>query len=453
MIGLRPSPLLHSFFSTPSLWINSGAGLLFLCGRNVGGGCLTAGMETLLLDPARAETRVEFGMAEAEVAQRTLWRASAEVFRAIDATLREAAAHPEVFIDQQMLRGDASELAVRAAAADLAVRLNLAETTIRNYGHLARTLRERLPHLWGWFTEGDISTANARVAADVVFDLPAEHWASFEAQILDAARVLAPARFKERATAIGEKLQADTVTERHQAARQQRTVSIETDRDGMGWLNAYLPVSDLARISATVDHIAFGLSTAPDETRTMAQLKADTLTDLITGTSAGTAPGGSSPRVGVTVAVTIPVLSLLGQSTDPAVLEGVGPIDMDTARRLAAEAPSITRLLTDPISGRVLTMDAKQYRPSKALKRWLAITQVTCDFPGCGRRATNCDLDHTIAWADGGTTTAGNLTHRCRKHHRMKHETKWRIEKPPGTTRATWISPTGHHRETDPPPF
>ncbi len=51
-------------------------------------------MEGLLLDPANAETRVEFGITEAEVAQRTQWRASAEVFRAIDATLREAAAHP-----------------------------------------------------------------------------------------------------------------------------------------------------------------------------------------------------------------------------------------------------------------------------------------------------------------------------------------------------------------------
>jgi len=62
-------------------------------------------MEHLLFDMADADTRVEFGMAEAEIAQRTQWRASAEVFRAIDETLREAAAHPEVFIDALMLRG------------------------------------------------------------------------------------------------------------------------------------------------------------------------------------------------------------------------------------------------------------------------------------------------------------------------------------------------------------
>jgi hypothetical protein len=402
-------------------------------------------MQPLLLDPADADTRVEFGMAEAEVAQRAQWRASAEVFRAIDATLREAAAHPEVFIDAAMLRGDAIEYAERAAAADLAVRLNMAEATVRAHGHVASTLRQRLPQLWAWFAEGDVPTQNAREAAAIVIELPAELWAQFESQIVDAARTLAPARFRTRARAVREKLHADTLTERHEAANAHRGVWIEPDRDGMGWLHAHLSAEKLAMIGANLDGIAFGLFAETDETRTMAQLRADSLADLLTG--------GAGDRVGVTVALTVPVMSLLGHSTEPALLEGVGPIDLETARRLSAEAPSITRLLTDPLSGTVLHMDPKQYRPSAALRRWLAITQVTCDFPGCGRRAANCDLDHTRAWADGGLSTADNLTHRCRKHHTMKHQTKWRVERPPGSERAVWTSPTGYAREADPPPF
>lgn len=153
------------------------------------------------------------------------------------------------------------------------------------------------------------------------------------------------------------------------------------------------------------------------------------------------------------MALTIPVLSLLGHSDEPALLEGVGPIDIDTASRLCATVPSFTRLLTDPVSGTILTMDPRQYRVPAALKRWLAIQQVTCDFPGCGRRAAHCDLDHTRAWADGGKTTANNLSHRCRTHHTMKHQTKWRVEKPPGARLAVWTSPTGYSREADPPPF
>lgn len=401
-------------------------------------------MEHLLLDRADASTRVEFGMAEAEVAQRIQWRAAAEVFRAIDATMLEAAAHPEVFVDWQMLRGDAVELAERAAVADLAVRLSIAEATVRNQGHIARTLRERLPRLWAWFAEGEVSTPNAREAAAIVTELPTEHWSSFEDSIVDDARTLAPARFRSRARAAREKLHADTLTERRVLAETRRDVWIEPDRDGMGWLSAYLPTDKLAKIMATVDSTAFGLFGDGDEQRTMAQLRADVLVDLISG--------GES-KVGVTVALTVPIMSLLGQSNAPAVLEGIGPIDIETARRLCAEAPSITRLLTDPITGTVLEMDSRQYRSSAALRRWLGIQQVTCDFPGCGRRAANCDLDHTEAWAAGGKTRADNLAHRCRKHHTMKHQTKWRVERPPGAERAVWTSPTGNVKAADPPPF
>ncbi len=402
-------------------------------------------MEDLLLDPANAATRVEFGMAEAEVAQRMQWRASAEAFRAIDVTMREAVAHPEVFVDEQMLRGDAIELAERAAVADLAVRLSLAESTVRAQGHVARTLRERLPRVWGWFLDGEVSTQNAREASGIVIELPAEYWVEFETRIEDDARTLAPARFRSRARAVREKLHAETLTERRQLAETRRGVWIEPDRDGMGWLTAYLSTEKLALVSAGLDAAAFDLFTERDEQRTMAQLRADVLVDLATRMD--------GPSVGVTVALTVPVLSLLGHSTEPAILEGVGPIDIETARRLCVDAPSFTRLLTDPITGTVLEMDARQYRPSAALRRWLGLQQVTCDFPGCGRRAANCDLDHTCAWAAGGPTTAENLTHRCRKHHTMKHQTKWRVDRPPGSERAVWTSPTGYARAADPPPF
>ena len=403
-------------------------------------------MELLLLDPADADTRVEFGMAEAEIAQRTQWRASAEAFRAIDETLREAAEHPEVFIEAEMLRGDAIEFAVRAAAADLAVRLSLAESTVRGHGMIARTLRERLPLIWCCFAEGDMSTQNAREAATLVIELPADLWVEFETKLLAVAS-LAPSKFRARARAVAEKLNAQTLEARHELAHANRGVWCEPDRDGMGWLHAHLSAEKLALVQANLDGIAFGLFTDTDEKRTMSQLRADVLSDLLTGSS------DAGPKPGFTVAVTIPVLSLLGQSDEPAILEGMGPIDIGTARRICARVPSFTRLLTDPVSGSILQMDPKQYRVPAALKRWLAIQQATCDFPGCARRSANCDLDHTVAWADGGKTTASNLSHRCRKHHTMKHQTKWRVEKPPETTRAVWTSPTGYSREADPPPF
>jgi hypothetical protein len=408
-------------------------------------------MEGTLLDPTLAEVRVEFGMVEAEFEVRSQWRAAAGTLRAIDKTLREAEAHPEVFIDAAMLRGDQVEFAIRAAVCDLAVRLCHSESTVRTYGAEARTLQTRLPLIWAHFSEGDISTPNAREAAGIAAELSEQQCSAFEQQILGAARTQAPARFRTRARALRDRLQTATAVERHALAKERRGVWSEVDPDGMGWLHVFLPAEDLARVRANVDGIAFGIFTDPEESRTMAQLRADTVVELLTG--ARSDGDRSKATTGFTVALTVPVLSLLGCSTEPAVLEGVGPIDLDTARRLTEQVPSLTRLLTDPITGSVLTMDMNQYRPPAALRRWLALTQVTCDFPGCGRRATHCDLDHTVPWSAGGATTAANLVHRCRKHHTMKHQTKWRAEKPPGAERSVWVSPTGYQREADPPPF
>jgi Domain of unknown function (DUF222) len=402
-------------------------------------------MEQLLLDPVNAEIRVEFGMAEAEIAQHAQWRASAAVFRAIDSTLREAAANPEVFLPSKTLsKTDAVEFAERAATADLAVRLNLGESTIRSHAMIGSTLRERLPLVWAWFLDGEISTQNAREAATIVGKMPAETWQLFDDAIVGPARHLAPARFRARARVLRERIHTGSLEQRHQAAMQDRGIWTEIDQDGMGWLNARLSAETIALAKARIDGIAIDLLAATDETRTMQQLRADVVADLLTGEL--------GKDVSVSVALTIPALSLLGRSTEPAVLDGVGPIDIETARIFCGSVPSFTRVLTDPVSSTILDVDRTQYRPPAALKRWLALRDVTCIFPGCGRSASRCDLDHTTAWTDGGVTSAENLAHLCRKHHTVKHQTLWKVERPPGSP-PIWTSPTGHVRESDPPPF
>ena len=399
-----------------------------------------------MFDPRDAETRVLFGMAEAEVAQRTQRSAAAVAYRSIDEVLREAAAHPEVFIDEQMLRGDAVDMAVRAAVTDLAIRLGMAEQTVRSQGQIAAALRERMPGLWAWFCDGDVPTANAREAAALVVELPPETWSEFESALMEPARTLAPARFRARARALRERLDPAPAAERHAAAVEQRRVWSEGDRHGMSWFGAYLPSEAVALANAHVDGIALELFRHEDEERTLAQLRADVVVDLLTG-----AQSSFSPRV--SVGLMIPVMTMLGRSSEPPILEGVGPIDLETAKELAATAPSLTRLLTDPVSGRVLQMDPNQYRTTKALRRWFSIRHCTCSTPGCGRRAEQSDLDHITAWADGGATTAANLQPLCRPHHSMKHQTKWRVDQPPGADRARWTSPTGHVSYSDPPPF
>jgi hypothetical protein len=140
------------------------------------------------------------------------------------------------------------------------------------------------------------------------------------------------------------------------------------------------------------------------------------------------------------VSVVIPVLSLLGRESEPARIAGKGPIDLDTARALAAEAPLLVRILTHPVSDQVLAVDT--YRPSEKLRRFLRLRDGRCRFPSCNRAARRCDIDHTLDWFFGGKTQHDNLECLCRNHHSLKHHGGWSVRQTsPGV--LEWTSPTG----------
>jgi hypothetical protein len=403
----------------------------------------------LLLDPAHAEVRVEFGMARAEVALEFANRATAELWAAIGDTLDEAREHPEVFVspELELKPQEHLEFSVRAAAADLAVRLGISEASVRSHDAQVHTLRARMPRLWAEFREGRILPANARAAADLAFSLPddADVLTRFDSELAGPAERLAPARFRARARALRDRLCSDTLADRAAAARASRGVWLDDDVDGMSWLSLRLPAASAHRAYAGIDAAARSLHSVDGETRTLAQLRADVAADLLAGE-------GSTGRVGVSVAVTVPVMTLLGRSEEPGTLDGYGPIDAQTARELAGHAPSFTRLLVHPVSSAILDVDRTTYRVPADLKKWLAIRDRTCVFPGCGRPASASDLDHTHAWQHGGPTRANNLAHLCRHHHRLKHQTRWRLEQS-ADQKLRWTSPTGAVRDSDPPPF
>ncbi|CAN5483340.1 HNH endonuclease signature motif containing protein [soil metagenome] len=410
-----------------------------------------------LLDPARADVRIGFGLARAEYAHRSANRAAAEQWAAIDETLDEARCSPDVYVEPRFdLRpAERTEFAERAAAADLAVRLGLSEGTVRGQAADCASLRTRLPRFWLAFGDGDVAVTNARYAAELVRSLPDERELSRQ---FDDALVgiidLAPVRFRIRARVLRDRVHTVALIERTKAAAETRGVWIENELDGMAFLSLKLPADVAHRAFARIDGAARSLAIPADETRTLAQLRADVAGEVLLD---GGATTGSATRV--SVAVTVPVMTLLGCSDEPAILDGYGPIDADTARRLAAHAPSFTRLLTHPISSALLDIDRATYRVPADLKRWLEITDVMCSFPGCGRLARNSDLDHTVDHQFGGATRADNLAHLCRHHHRLKHMTKWSVRanvEAAGrklTPRVTWTSPTGYERDADPPPF
>ncbi|MFE3961278.1 hypothetical protein ACFXPS_44880, partial [Nocardia sp. NPDC059091] len=83
--------------------------------------------------------------------------------------------------------------------------------------------------------------------------------------------------------------------------------------------------------------------------------------------------------------VTLPLMSLLGDSNLPGVLPDGSPIPAETARRIAAGSPTLTRILTDPATGTPINAQAKTYAIPQQVRRTLISQWMMCTVPGCRR--------------------------------------------------------------------
>ncbi|MBW0254294.1 HNH endonuclease signature motif containing protein [Cellulomonas sp. PS-H5] len=164
-----------------------------------------------------------------------------------------------------------------------------------------------------------------------------------------------------------------------------------------------------------------------------------------------------SGRPGAEVRITIPASTLLGLDDQPAHLDGHGPIDAVQARALAIGGVW-QRVVTDPLTDRVLDVGRECYRPPAALAELVRVRDKTCAAPGCRVPACACELDHTQEFhpqpgghADAplGRTDADNLGPVCHRHHRLKTDGGFRLRQiEPGL--YEWLTPTGHRYLTRP---
>lgn len=305
----------------------------------------------------------------------------------------------------------------------------------------------------GGIRVGQVSEQNATATAQQAASLPEsspEIWESFDAQVLDGARRMPPGKFRLRARVLRERVHPEPLDHRHHRAAEDRRTWSTAEPDGMATLGIFGPASEIHAAERRVDAHARHLRAQPGEERTLAQLRADVLLDLLAHgetPQTGPAPGRAA------IAVTVPVMTLLGHDDAPATLDGYGPIDADTARRLAGEATSWVRILTHPVTGTVLDVDRRTYRVPTALRRWLGVRDPVCIGPGCIRPARDCDIDHRLDWQYGGTTTDTNLAPLCEQHHVLKTKSAWKLHHDDDTGSTRWITPTGHTVEAEPPPW
>ncbi|GHD51650.1 HNH endonuclease [Mycetocola manganoxydans] len=402
--------------------------------------------------------------------------------------LSEATLHGVQVLGSELSEAQQREMARRSLVAELACALRMPESTVVGMVTDAEALMHRLPATMAALREGDISYRHAQVLIDQTNTLAPEAALVLEEQALGYARTVTVAKLRVKTRRLRERLDPESISARAARSERDRCLCFEPADDGMAWLSLYTTAPEATSIYSAAREYAKAVKGSGDP-RTLTQLTADVFTDAVsaglsgdgdlvahahdTKTDAGIGVGGDPSPIVVpgplrsgesgtrrgsgtafgwirpTVTVTVPALTLLGLTDEPAMLEGYGPIDPDTARALAGQSNTWYRMLTDPKTGAPIAFDSTTYRPTTAMKRYLRYIDGTCRFPGCNRAAQHCDLDHTKDHQFGGPTECENLSHLCPKHHRLKHQTTWRVEQRGGGL-LEWTSPGGRTYVTEP---
>ncbi len=326
-------------------------------------------------------------------------------------------------------------------------------------------------------TAGALRWWQLRRTADAVVALPAAARSEVDLRIAeDAAAGRCASRFSARLTRA--LLAADPAQGevRHTEALADRRVTVRPVDAGMAWFGACLAAEDASTVGRCLDELADADPTTrwtpagahePD-VRTLDQRRADALVGLArsvlddlhaTPTNVTAAVPGADAAAGAParrrrtrhrgeVQLLVSAETVLGISDAPGELVGYGPVGAAQARRIAALAGMTwRRVLTDPVTGVVLDRGRTTYAPPAPLADHVRLRfGGRCTRPGCPHTAA--DLDHAIAWQDGGTTAADNVHPVCRGCHTAKHAS-WtvRIDRD-GTT--TWTTPHGRSASTRP---
>ncbi|MCC3301465.1 HNH endonuclease [Arthrobacter sp. zg-Y895] len=389
-------------------------------------------------------------------------------------------------------------MAFSLASSECAAILNVPQVTAQRMMFEAERLCSTHAATLTALEEGQLSYQHAQVVLDQCLNVPPDQLPEFEADLLAAASGQTRAQFSCKARRLRERKFPETVSKRHLTAFEQRKVTLDREEDGMSCLSAHLRAAEAQQIYTALSSAARGEQSAGDS-RTVDQLRADILAQLLMGGSRGlfaaaetqrgagprrgaghaegsgcSAGGGDAggdtrgdggivcpegttvlktgPDEGIVPRTEIMVLinaeTLFGADDQPAELHGYGPISAEAARTLARNAVGWTGLAQDPQTGEILGVGRRRKVPA-GLRRWLRARDGTCRFPGCRVSTANSDVDHTIDWAQGGPTDHGNLEHLCRRHHRFKTLGFWKAGQPtPGV--IEWTSPTGRIYRTEP---
>jgi hypothetical protein len=389
---------------------------------------------------------------------------------------------------------------------EIAAALTLAGGTAAREVVVAEQLSDTLPATFQALYEGRIDADKAKAIATGLCGVPTETARQVEQQVLPAAPAQTCAQLRHAVRAAVRAADPEVHEQRRRLAEDARRLELwDTDQGTSDLTGRDLPATAATTAYNRINAIAQALKSDGD-VRSIDQLRADILLDLIHNRRPTSQPlpaptrRGSTPSSDTEIpldgtdhggagraidgdfrqerAASINSAQDTGKDRDEraiadAVADAVhgqltgltaglhrdgrqygsqATLVREASRRIkevVADLGSRWCVTTANADGHIIRHGADSYRIPAAMRRTVQTRDVTCRFPGCRRRATLCDIDHTVAHHKGGPTCPCNLAILCRRHHRLKQRPEWQIIQIwPGV--LLWIAPTGHWYLTTP---
>ena len=279
--------------------------------------------------------------------------------------------------------------------------------------HTCRTARSRTPFVWSAFGAGDIDYAAVQAVVTTVQKLHhPESVTRLDTTVVAYASTHTTAELKRWLRRFVERVEPDEAVTRAGAARERRYVRVDHGDDGMSWISAYVP----AHVAGAVERRLWKEARRLDaDGRTLEQKSADLFAAWLTTSESTTA------MIDVDVVLTVPADVLAGARSGFATsADDAWSIPASWVAELAAAGdPFWHRMVVDPVTDDVLSVEYVGRFANATLRRALEIRDGTCATAGCLTPARKCEIDHRIPWPRG-STTATNTRPLSKAHHAHK---------------------------------
>ncbi|MFC0113666.1 DUF222 domain-containing protein [Kibdelosporangium aridum] len=318
-------------------------------------------------------------------------------------------------------------------AATLHTSIRIATQRILEAEYIVR----RLPATLDALEKGIIDLPRVRATCQITKGLSDEDTLAVENAVLAHGPHATYQEYRRALRRQAMKADPESAERKRKQKEELRDVVTRKGEDGSAKLVATMLAGEVEATYNVLNHLAHQSKT-PDDTRTLAQRRADVLLDLLVG--------NDMERVQAHINVTVPLTTLIGLNNKPGELSEYGPITAEQCRELAKNGV-LRRIITDDF-GNVLEASPRRYASDGFADR-IRMRDRTCRQPGCRVPARKCSVQRTSKKKAGRRRRFRERDYflLCKRHRLMYERTKGWMLTQPESGRMVFMTPTGQVRQ------